>query len=125
MRPPPANTWDIVALLVIHVIIATLVGIGIVTMVVVVIVTETATLLAETEIGAIVEAPLPRVVVDTLPTIGVAGVIPAAHPLEEVVLHLVAEGVQEIMTHQPPQQGLLLLQHPLQNIGGEEIVTPP
>ena len=106
------NTWDIVAPLEIHVIIVTLTTllVEIVTVVVAIVatVTGTATHMEGTEIGAIVEAPLLRVAVDTPLTIDVAGVTPAAHPLEEVALHLVAEGVvvvvvvaQETTTHPP------------------------
>lgn len=125
MRPPQANTWGTVALPGIHVITATRTTllVGIVTTVAVVTVataTRTVTPMVETEIGEIVEAHLLLVVVDTLPTIGVAGATPAAHLLEEAVLHLVAEGGQESTTHQPLQLALLLLQHlPLNTHGGD------
>jgi hypothetical protein len=130
MRRLLVNTWDIVAPLGIHVIIATLTTllVGIVTIVVAT-VTGTATIMEETEIGAIVEAPL-REAVDTPLTIGVAGATPAAHPLEEAALHLVVEGVavvvvvaQETTTH-PPEEALLQLQHLLLNIHGGEDLTP-
>ena len=133
MRRPLVNTWGIAALPVIHVIIATLTTplVGIVTVVVAIVatVTGTATLMEETEIGATVEAPLLRVVVDTLLIIGVAEATPAAHPLEEAALHLVVEAAvvvvtQEITMH-PPQQALLQLQHLLliNTCGGEDL-TP-
>ena len=130
MRRLPVNIWDIVAPLGTHVIIATLTTllVGIVTIVVAT-VTGTATIMEETETGAIVEAPLPRAAVDTPLTIGVAGATPAAHPLEEAALHLVAEVVvvvvvaQETTTH-PPQEALLQLQHLLLNIHGGEDLTP-
>lgn len=134
MHPLRANTWGTAALLGIHVITATrtILLVGIVTLVVVVtaaIATKTVTPMAETEIGVIVEALLLLVVVDTPLTIGVAGATPAAHPLEEVALHLVVGVVvvaQETMTHQPLQQVLLLLQHLLLNTrGGENFLTPP
>ena len=121
MRRPPVNTWDIVAPPEIHVIIATLTTllVGIVTIVVATeaTVTGTATIMEETEIGAIVEAPLLRVAVDTPLTIGVAGATPAAHPLEVAAQHLVAVVVavvaQEIMTPLPQQ---LQLKHLLLSI---------
>jgi hypothetical protein len=140
MRRPLVNTWDIVAPLGIHVIIATLTTllVGIVTIVVVIVVTVatvtgTATLMEEIEIGAIVEAPLLRVAVDTPLTIGVAGATPVAHPLEEAALHLVAEVVVVVVvvvvvaqesTTRPPQQALLQLQHLLLNTRGGEDLTP-
>lgn len=113
------NTWGTVAPLAIHVIIVTrttlLVGIVIMVVVVTVaIVTRTAIRMAETETGAIVEAPLLLVVAVTPLIIGVAGVTPVAHPLEAAALHPVVVVVApEITTHQPPQQVLLQLQHPL------------
>lgn len=133
MHPLRANTWGTAALLGIHVITATrtILLVGIVTMVVAVtaaIATKTVTPMAETEIGVIVEALLLLVVVDTPLTIGVVGATPAAHPLEEVALHLVVGVVvvaQETMTRQPLQEVLLLLQHLLLNTrGGEEFLTP-
>ena len=134
MRRPLANTWVIVAPPEIHVIIATptTLLVGIVTIVVATVETVTgiATIMEETEIGAIVEAPLLRVAVDTPLTIGVAGATPAAHPLEEAALHLVAE-VEEVVvvaqetTIRPPQQALLQLQHLLLlNTRGGEDLTP-
>lgn len=132
MRRPRVNTWDIVAPTEIHVIIATLtillVGIVSIVAVIVATVTGTATIMEETEIGAIVEAPLLRVVVDTPLTIGVAGATPAAHPLEEAALQLEAEGVVVVAaqgtTTRPPQQALLQLQHLLLNTRGGKGLTP-
>lgn len=131
MRRPPVNTWDIVAPPEIHVIIATLttllVEIATIVVATVVTVTETATIMEGTEIGAIVEAPLPRVAVDTPLTIGVAGATPAAHPLEVAAQHLVAERVvavvvvQEITTR-PPQQ--LQLKHLLLSTRDGRCLTP-
>jgi hypothetical protein len=127
MRPPLVNTWGIVAPRGIHVITATLTTllVGIVTIVVIAAtVTRIATIMAETAIGVIAEVLLLLVAVDTLLIIGVAGATPVAHPLEEVVLHLVAERVevaQETTIHQPPQQALLQLQLLLGNTrGGKE-----
>lgn len=132
MRPPLVNTWGIVAPPGIHVITATLTTllVGIVTIVVIVAtVTRIATLMAETEIGVIVEVPLLLVAVDTLLNIGVAGATPVAHLPEEVVLHLVAEGVEvarETTIHQPPQQALLQLQLLLENTrDGKEFSRHP
>lgn len=109
MRPPLVNTWGIVVLPVIHVIIANRTILeGTVTTVVV---TVIGTIMAETETGATVEAPLHLAVVGTPPTIGVAEATLAARH-EEAALHLeTVVVVQENMTHQPRQQALLLLQH--------------
>jgi hypothetical protein len=135
MRRPPVNTWDIVAPPGIHVITATLttlqiVGIVTVAVAIVATVTRTATLMEETEIGAIVGAPLLPVVVDTPLTIGVAGATLAAHPLEEPALHLVAEGVVVVVaqetTRRPLQQALQQLQHLLLNTrGGDDFLLHP
>ena len=132
MRRPLVNTWDTVAPPGIHVIIATLttllVGIVIIAAAIVATATGTATIMEETEIGAIVEAPLLRVAVDTPLTIGVAGATPAAHLLEEAALHLVAEevavAVVQETTTRPPQQALLQLQHLLLNTRGGKDFTP-
>jgi hypothetical protein len=107
MRPLPVNTWGIVVLHEIHVITATLttLPVGNVTLAVVIVatVTRTGIIMAETEIGVIVEAPLLPVAVDTLLTIGVAGATLVA-PFEEVALHLVAVVVaQETTTRRLPQ----------------------
>jgi hypothetical protein len=128
MRPPLVNTWDIVAPPEIHVTIVTLTipPEGIVTIVAVIVatVTRTATIMAETVIGAIVAALLLLVVVDIPLTIGVAGVTPVAHPLEEAALHLVAEGGQETMIHQPLHPLLQLQLLLLITRGGEIFQTP-
>lgn len=130
MRRPPVNTWGIVAPLEIHVIIATLtiLLVGIVTIVVAIVVTVigTATIMEETEIGAIVEAPLLRVVVDTHLIIGVVGATPVAHPLEVVALHLVVEvavAVARETTTRPPQQALLQLKRRLLSTRGGKDLT--
>ena len=133
MRRPPVNTWGIVAPLEIHVIIVTLttllVGIVIIVVAIVATVTETATIMEEIEIGAIVEAPLLRVAVDTLLTIGVAGATLAAHLLEVAAPQLVEEAVvavvvaQETTTH-PPQQASLQLKHLLLSTRGGKDLTP-
>ena len=130
MRRPLVNTWGIVAPQEIHVIIATLTTLlaGIVTVVVIVVtVIGTATIMEETEIGAIAEAPLLHVAVDTPLTIGVAEATPAAHLLEEAALHLVAEGVVVVAqetTTRLPEEALLLLQHLMLNTRGGEDLTP-
>ena len=127
MRRPLVNTWDIAVALEIHVIIGTLTTLlaGIVTIVVAIVatVTGTATPTEGTAIGAIVEAPLLRVAVDTPLIIGVAGATPVAHPLEEAALHLVAEVVVVVAqetTTRPLQQALLQLQHLLLSTRGGE-----
>ena len=126
------NTWDIVAPPEIHVIIATLttllVGIVIIVVAIEATVTGTVTLMEGTEIGAIVEAPLLRVAVDTPLTIGVAEATPAAQALEEAALHLVVGVVVVVVAQEtttpPPQQALLQLQHLLLNTRGGEVLTP-
>jgi len=117
MRPLPVNTWAIVVPPGIHVITATLTTllVGIVTIAVVIVatVTETGIIMAETEIGVIVEAPLLLVAVDTPQTIGVARATLAAQSLEGVALPLVAEVVaQESTTRQLPQHTPPLTEHP-------------
>jgi len=127
MRRPLVNTWGIVALPGIHVIIATptILLVGIVTIVVVIVtVTGTATIMEGIETGAIVEAPLLRVVVDTHLTIGVVGATPAAHPLEVAAQHLVAVVVAQETTTRLPQQALLQLKHLLLSTRGGKDLTP-
>jgi hypothetical protein len=130
MRRPPVNTWGIVAPPEIHgiIVILTILLVGIVATAVVIVATVigTATIMEGIEIGAIVEAPLLRVVVDTHLIIGVVGVTPAAHPLEVVAQHLVVEAAvavaQEITTH-PPQQALLQLKRRLLSTRGGKDLT--
>lgn len=131
MRRPPVNTWGIVAPPGIHVIIATLTTllVGIVTIVAAIVatVTGTATIMEEIVTGAIVEAPLLRVAVDTPLTIGAAGATLAAHLLEVAAQHLVAEGVVVVAqetTTRPPQQALLQLKHLLLSTRGGKDLAP-